>query len=388
MTRVSLQRDLAQLMGQFVVEERTWADPATLAGIDRKIRERIRHERENADHFSVNDVARALGADPLAVEGAAEGRSYATDYTALLEGRAVAVLDGPAAAHYVTTQEAQITRSIAGFDSTDTALRSNLSPAVFAVGDNLTPPNMLWHLDTGEWVGVSSVSVGYGGEGPRLARTALTAAGIREETATAIVRHRFCDAVDVDNPQTWETSTLWPVEGRSWPQTVDGRMVIPWGQKVPGSSLFRPVRTHRPDPDPSGFYASTHPTPGWQQWLEFLDSDTAPTWAQGRRSAYVFFAEDQARQHGYVMEGRAQGRGRYASPAVVIEQGDVQLWAFLPRPATPGRLLHDDALLALERAGFDTAGLERGEMRRSSVLAGVARLLVTPRLPQPLRLTA
>lgn len=388
MTRARLQYDLAELMGQLVAEERTWADEVTLAGIHRKIASRIRDERETADHFSVDEVARCLGAEPLAVERVTEGKGFDFDYAALVQGRAVAVLDGPAAAHYVTTQQARIVRSISGFDDSDTALRSNLFPGVFAVGDNLNPPNILWQLDTGEWVGVSTVSVGYGGEGPRLAQAALVAAGVSRDTADEISQHRFCDAVNIDEPRTWETSTQWPVEGRSWPQIVDGRIVIPWGSSVPGAGLLRTPHRHAPDPDPSGFYPSTHATPGWQQWLAFLDSDAVPIWAQGRRTAILFFADEQAQEHGYVMEGRAQGRGYYASPSVVIEQGQIQLWAFLPRPTTPGRLLDEDALMALSRAGFDTTAVERAETRRSSLLAGLARLMVTPRLPQPLRLTA
>lgn len=385
------QYDVAELLGQRRLEERNGADPVELATIDRRIDDLIKHERDTDEYFSVEDIARRLGDSREAVERAIWGHGYRgmePDEEARLLEMYIVVLDGPAAARFVTTQQARVVRSISGFDESDAALRSNLSPAVFTVEDRLDPPNMLWQLDTGEWVGVSHTQVGYGGEGPQLAASALIAAGVAENLAEEISWYRFCDAVDITDPQTWETSRVWPVEGRSWPLLVDGRLVVAWGPGMPGRGYSRRLKMNQPDPDPSGFYPSSQATPGWEQWIDFLDQEDLPIWAEPimqRRTAWLFYDETQAEEHGFQLEGRELGRGRFASPTVVLTQGDVQLWAFHPRPEEPGRLVHDDTLKFLKRAGLPTEHIEREERRRITWWSRLWRSLVGERVPEPMR---
>lgn len=385
------QHDAAELLGQRRLEERDGADPVELATIDRKISDRIKHERDTDKYFSVHEIARRLGDSVGSVENALEGNGYRgmePDEEARLLEMYIVVLDGPAAAHFVTTQQARVVRSISGFDDSDAALRSNLSPIVFTAEDRLDPPNMLWKLDTGEWVGVSYTQVGYGGEGPRLAAAALIAAGVAEDLAEEISWYRFCDAVDITDPQTWETSRMWPVEGRSWPQLIDGRMVVAWGPGMPGRGYSHSLKNkHQRDPDPSGFYPSSHATPSWEQWIDFLDQEDLPDWAESvgpRRTAWLFYDETQAEEHGYRMEGRELGRGHFASPTVVLTQGEVQLWAFHPRPDQPGRLVHDDTLKFLKRAGLPTEHIEQAERRRTTWWSRLWRSLTGGRTPEPL----
>lgn len=385
------QYDVAELLGQRRIEERNGADPVELAAIDRKIGDRINHEKETDEYFSVADIARRLGDSPAAVESAIWGHGYRgmePDEEARLLEMYIVVLDGPAAARFVTTQQARVVRSISGFDESDAALRSNLYPAVFTVEDRLDPPNMLWQLDSGEWVGVSHTQVGYGGEGPRLASAALIAAGVAEDLAEEISRHRFCDAVDITNPQTWETSRMWPVEGRSWPLLVNGRLVVAWGPGMPGRGYSDLPRMNQRDPDPSGFYPSSHATPGWEQWIDFLDQEDLPDWAEQpigpRRSAWLFYDETQAEEHGFQLEGRELGRGHFASPTVVLTQGVVQLWAFHPRPAEAGRLIHEDTIKFLKRAGLPTEHIEREERRRTTWWSRLWRSVAGNRVPEPM----
>lgn len=385
----SFQHDAAELLGQRRREERNSADPAELAAIDRKISDRIKHERDTDEYFSVDEIARRLGDSVGSVENALEGNGYRgmdADSEARLLEMYVVVLDGPAAAHFVTTQQARVVRSISGFDDSDAALRSNLSPIAFSAEDRLDPPNMLWHLDTGEWVGVSGTPVGYVGVGPRVASAALIAAGVAEDLAEEISRHRFCDAVDITDPQTWETSRMWPVEGRSWPDLVNGRLVVAWGPDVPGQGYSYGLKINQPDPDPSGFYPSSHATPGWEQWIDFLDQEDLPDWAEPvwPRRAWLFYDESQAEEHGFLMEGRGMGHGHFASPTVVLTQGEVQLWAFHSRPDEPGRLVHDDTLKLLKRAGLPTEHIEQAERRRTTWWSRLWRSLTGERIPGPM----
>lgn len=395
MSKQSFQHDAAELLGQRRLEERNGADSVKLAAIDRKISDRIKHEQDTDEYFSVDEISRRLGDSRGAVERVIWGHSYQgmePDEEARLLEMYIVILDGPAAARFVTTQQANIVRSISGFDESDAALRSNLSPRVFTAANRLDPPNMLWQLNTGEWVGVSRTQVGYGGEGPQLAAAALIAAGVAEDLADEISRYRFCDAVDITDPQTWEKSRMWPVEGRSWPQLVEGRMVVAWGPRMPGTGYFPVSKSSQPDPDPSGFYPSSHATSGWEQWIDFLDQEDLPDWAEPfgpRRAAWLFYDETQAKAHGYQLQGRELARGRFSSPTVVLTQGDVQLWAFHPRPNQPGRLVHDDTLQFLKQAGLPTEHIERDEHRRTAWWSRLWRSLTGERtLPEPMHVEA
>lgn len=367
---------VAGLLAARRLEERGYADPADLSTIDRKIGKVIAEELDSERFASIADMARCLGVTEELAERLAEGRSVTWEHTGVVQ------LDNEVAASYVIEQGARVVRSISAFGESDTVLRAGLDPRVFSAYGGLYPPNMLWQLDTGEWLAVSTTNVGYGGEGPHLARRALVAAGVSKEAADEIAAYRFCDAVDVTDPETWELSRMWPVEGRTWPQLVGDSMVIPFGPRRPGKRWREaPQLAHQRDPDPSGFYPSSHATPGWEQWVDFLDQDELPVWARGRRRAWLFLDREIAAERGFEIEvfNNFHDRG---SPTLVIEQGAIQLWAFCPSPDVPGRLAHDSCFEYLRRAAFDTGELERTDVRRGSRWARFLRFIF-PNMPQP-----
>lgn len=388
------QHDAAELLGQRRLEERSGYS-IELADIDRKIWERIKQEQETNEYFSAEEIARRLGEPADAMEHVIEQGRYEGQDRKFFSGEeqtwGIVILDGPAAARYVTTQQARVIRSISAFDETDAALRSKLCPDMFAIDGYLDPPAMLWLLDTGEWVGVSHTQVGYGGEGPRMARSALVAAGVDEERASDIVEHRFCDAVDVADRGTWETSQMWPVEGRSWPDLIDGRLVVAWGPGVPRQGYSHGLKIHQPDPDPSGIYPSSHATPGWEQWIDFLDDEESlPGWAMrpDERSAWLFYTEAQADEHGFRMGEGGRASLHSGCPTVVLDQGYVSLWFFAPAPDEPGRLVHDDTIAFLKRAGLPTEDIEAQERRRTTWWSRLWRSLTDTKAPEPMFVAA
>lgn len=79
----------------------------------------------------------------------------------------IAVIDSAAAGKCVREREARIARSISAFEPADGLWASGLDPRVFEANGSLDVPCVLWHLDTGEWVGVSRAAVGYGGPDAR-----------------------------------------------------------------------------------------------------------------------------------------------------------------------------------------------------------------------------
>lgn len=91
-------------------------------------------------------------------------------------------------------------------------------------------PAMLWLLNSGEWVGVEEATVGYGGSGCDMSRNALVTAGVDKKVADEIVRWRFCDAVDIDDPATWQKSTIWPIHSRGIPSVIGATIVVNFGE--------------------------------------------------------------------------------------------------------------------------------------------------------------
>lgn len=381
MVTAAFQRDAARLLGQRRKAERNDERTTDLNEIDHQIGERIRAEQQDP-YFSTESLALCLGTSTETVEAATWGRPFDDTAEARALDHCIVVLDWYAAAEFVNAQDAQVVRSISSFHDYDAALRSGLDPRLFEHENLLAPPSMFWLLDTGEWVGVAGVSVGYGGSGPADARKALLNVGIDDERAAEIVRHRFCDATEISNPATWDTSTIWPVDGRSWPTLIDGRMVVAWGKRMPQDHLFTMPKMNQPDPDPTGFYPTSHHTPGWEQWIEYLDHSTLPDWAEGTRRAWLFYNDTQAQEHGYIMQAPSAAIGQPATPTLAIQQGAIELWAFLPEPTEPGRLLHNDALNILSRAGLDVDGIIAAEHRRTKTLSRLGRSVFGARLPE------
>lgn len=281
----------------------------------------------------------------------------------------IPVMENTIAGEYVSSIGAHVVRSISGFTPSDVLAQSGLDPRLFAEENrqSIHIPNMLWQLDTGDWIGIEDVSVGYGGTGPRLARDALVRAGVAESTASQIPRWRFCDAVDVDNPDSWLTSVRWPVHGRSTPLILDDRMIVLFGDR------FNMLRYDWEEPkrrgseiDETGIMPSDHPDTPLQSWLRFLDdADELPAWAQGSRVARVFRNDDAAAADGFTITSGLWGalRGQTIHPSIVIEQGNVQLWGAFYRPHDTTQYLPEEAYEALAMASVYPAPLAARDER-------------------------
>lgn len=271
------------------------------------------------------------------------------------------------AAEYVIERGAKIVRSISAFDEGDVLFQSNLDPRLFADLDRgtLRLPAMLWRLDSGEWVGVDEATVGYGGSGCDMSRNALTTAGVDKAIADEIVGWRFCDAVDIDDPDTWQTNTIWPVHSRGIPSVVGSTIVVDFGeglQRIRSWNDFSP--SWRPEIDETGFYPSVTPQTSLEAWITFLDGDDLPSWAQGVRVARVFLTSDEAENQGFVRHAESYGisRGMKSVPTLVIEQGDVQLWGHFYPADDRSQILPPQAYESLAIAGvYPTELAERDE---------------------------
>ncbi|MBD8535690.1 hypothetical protein [Plantibacter sp. CFBP 13570] len=281
----------------------------------------------------------------------------------------VPVIDNAAAGDYVTSLGSRIVRSISAFESSDVLVQSGLDPRLFADDEDIRVPYMLWQLDSGDWVGVGTATVGYGGTGCDLSRDALTRAGVSPQVADEIVRWRFCDAIDIDDRQTWLTSTRWPVHSRGIPRALDDRMIVPFGDGLRSIRTFRDYpQPSRPEIDETGFYPSVTQETNLEAWLRFLDdTDALPEWAQGTRVARVFRNDDAAASDGFAARPLRSNWGSYGSahPCVVIEQGMVQLWGFYHRPLDHTQYLPDEAYEVLDMANAYPATLIERDARQA-----------------------
>ncbi len=275
-------------------------------------------------------------------------------------GDRIPVMDNVLAADYVLAIGARIIRSVSGFHEGDVLVASGLDPRLFAGEDNRAEvPNMLWRLDTGEWIGVSKANVGYGGTGGSYSRQALVRAGVAEQTADEIVRWRFCDThEDMDGPaESWTRQNRWPVYARSVPRVIDDRIVVLFGDGLRSLTTFPPTNPPvplQPPVDESGFYPSvTNETP-LQAWFSFLNQDQnqLPEWAQGPRLARVYRHDEAAAEDGFttVPSGARWGSSQRRHPCVVIEQGLVQFWGFFIRPRDTTQYVPEEAYEALRLA--------------------------------------
>ncbi|MFK4298105.1 hypothetical protein ABH924_003266 [Arthrobacter sp. GAS37] len=258
------------------------------------------------------------------------------------------------ASKYVQERGSRIVRSISGFNPSDALLRSDLDPRLFNDEGSVRSPEMLWKLESGEWIGVGHVSVGYNGTGCDFAVTALVAAGVPEDHARRIVSWRFCDAVDITDPDTWEESRIWPVEPRTGPRIVGDRIIVDVGEALNSiSDPHQRLKTHQGPVDETGFYASVPDLNSLEAWLGFLDRADVPEWAQGPRVARVLLTEEEARTQGFVRKVSSPwgfGRGHSSAAVVVVEQGFVQIWGHFYRPQSRTQLLPPEAYDMLEAA--------------------------------------
>lgn len=269
----------------------------------------------------------------------------------------IPVLDNTLAADYVLSRGAVIRRSISAFHAADVLFASGLDPRLFDGGDGWADvPNMLWQLDSGDWVGVSQATVGYGGTGCGYSYDALVRAGVRDSIARAIVSWRFCDTHDfIDGPvEKWTAQTQWPMHARSIPLLLDDRMIIPFGEGLDALRSTFPALPplDLPDERRTDFFPTTPEVSPLGAWIEFLDSDDLPSWAQGPRVARAFRTADDAADRGFTampLWSRWASKRR-THPCIVVEQGAIQLWGFYYRPADTRQYLPDEAYDFLARA--------------------------------------
>lgn len=295
----------------------------------------------------------------------------------------IPVLDNTVAANYVLSMGASIRRSISAFSAPDVLYASGLDPRLFDSGDGYADvPNMLWHLDNGDWVGVSKATVGYGGTGCGYSRDALTRAGLDPAIAHEIVAWRFCDTGDhITGPTSkWTTSTRWPVHARSVPHLLDDRMILMFGDGLtPFRDTTPDLPLQLPTVDESGVLPSATEVSPLQAWLDFLDSDDLPEWARGPRVARAFSTADVAAEQGFIAVPRwtRLGAMQRAHPCIVIEQGCIQMWGFYFRPTDARQYLPDEAYEFLARASVYPHSLREHDKASQSLWARFTRMFVS-----------
>jgi len=300
----------------------------------------------SGDDYNKSAIGRLLGVSHTQVKNLMRAAETAPVQT--IPADRVPVMDNVVAGAYVRDRGARIVRSISGFEESDVLYASGLDPRVFTEaryggGDWIRVPAMLWLLDSGEWLGVSEATVGYLGTGPRYAEQALLEAGVDASAAAEIPRWRFCDAVDISNPNTWEKSVYWPRQDMGIPDLSDDRMVVRFGEGRPrlryGNRIPLPGDDRR---DPA------HPEKTrLEAWINFLNDP--PEWASGNRVARVFVNRGFAAAQGFELRDPLLSPSR--PPVVVIEQGLVQLWGYFFRSFDRTEILPPGAYEALDIAG-------------------------------------
>lgn len=354
------QRELALLRGE---RERLARD---LDRIDIEMGRRADEILHTQEFVSKSAIARLLGFSHTHVGTLIERARAVPEPVASTR---IPVMKNTIAGEYVSSTGARIVRSVSAFSPSDALAQSGLDPRLFATDgrQSIHVPNMLWKLDTGEWIGVEQVNVGYGGTGPGLAHDALTRAGVDDATASAIVRWRFCDAADIDDPDSWTTRRVWPVHARSVPLILDDRMIVLFGDRLtmPRYGGDGPKQRDQ-DIDETGILPSEHQESPLQGWLRFLDEvDDLPTWAQGTRVARVFRNDEAAAADGFTITSGLWStlRGQTIHPSVVIEQGNVQLWGTFYRPHDTTQYLPEEAYEVLAMASVYPAELAARDER-------------------------
>lgn len=380
------QRDLARLRAERELVTRQ------LERIDLQMGRRADEILTNHDYASKSSVGRILGFSHTHVGTLIERARRAPEPE---RSERIPVMDNTIAGEYVLSIGARVVRSVSAYGDDDVLMQTGLDPRLFVEDGDQRPrvPNMLWQLDNGDWVGVGTASVGYGGSGCTLSVQALTRAGVSYETAEEIVRWRFCDAVNVDDRDTWATSRVWPVHARSTPSVLDDRMIVLFGDGLASDRAYRDESyVGQPAVDASGFYPSETEETHLEAWLRFLnDTANLPEWAQGSRVARVFRTPDVAAAEGFVATPFPVGwAGRAESPCVVIEQGKVQLWGFYYRPRDATQYVPDEAYQTLAMADVYPESLRERDERAARPWSRFVAAFVTPRdgLPDRIDISA
>jgi hypothetical protein len=247
-------------------------------------------------------------------------------------------------------------------------------------------PAMLWQLDNGDWLGVSQATVGYGGSGCESSRSALLRAGVDETIAGEIIRWRFCDAVDLNDPSSWDTRNVWPVHPRSGPTLVEDRIVINvMDDTFIGHDEYATARVGLDEhgQDSSGFYPSRSSCTPFQAWLDFLNEPADAKWAQGPRVARVFLDESTALAQGFaVLDTSNLARSTFV-PTIVIEQGYVQIWWHSFGQRQQHAWLTQEAYEALGQAGVYPAELAERDAQNARPLRRFRNSLIRSAPTQP-----
>jgi hypothetical protein len=230
-------------------------------------------------------------------------------------------------------------RIVSGFEESDVWQGSGLSPLFFERDEWLEVPHMAIQLDSGVWIGVQQVQVGYGGTGPGNARRALTGL-VPDDLAMKISEHRYSD-VRLDDLDSSIFSASWPYFDLDLPSYQDGRFVV-WFNEDDVQLTEHIVGRPR-----SNFFPTPRSTPLLKAWLDLLRSDEVPEWCSGTIRARVFLDATEATKQGFFV--RRGGIDRF-SPTLVIEQGLLQLW-FALSAAPEGAWLPREAYEILDYAG-------------------------------------
>lgn len=331
---------------------------AKLRRIDAEIGRVAEQALESSEYVTKSSLARLLGLSHTHV-----GNLIALAAANPAPEPGIAVMDNVIAGDYVASIGASIVRSVSAFAENDVLVQTGVDPRLIADEGAARPPAMMWLLDTGEWIGVSQATVGYGGVGCGLAINALTRAGVDRDVASEIVSWRFCDAVDITDPNTWITQRVWPRHARSAPYIVENHIVSVFGQPASRRFSVMPDPFPKPELDETGFYPSKLPQTGLDAWLDFLDGEDLPDWARGPRVARCFRSDSAAFADGFAAV-RRDHLWRIQDtiyPSIVIEQGTVQLWGFYVRDSS--RYLPEEAYEVLSRAGVYPSDLASEDER-------------------------
>lgn len=363
-----------------------------IAELDREIGQKASAAIAADSSVTKSSLGRALGMSHTHVGNLISAAS-GTTAAGTPEVSGIPVLENYLAAEVVREAGSTIERCITGYSEGDVLFQSGLDPRLLAdgtEGERVRPPAMLWQLDTGQWLGVSDVTVGYVGTGPGYAARTLVEAGVDQDVARRLVRWRFCDARGLTGTEAddWTTSMRSPFHARHLPRLIDDRIIVDFGEALyrrrRWMSSLPPLDANGDEIDPAdGDSSGPRRLGNFGAWLQFLDSPEAPDWATGKRVARVFLSRDAAAEQGFVHELWDAMQRLESIPTVVIEQGKVQLWGHFYSPLARTDLLAPEAYVALAEARVFPQGLadrDRGSSKPLSRL--ITRLFGTDNLPQ------
>lgn len=311
---------------------------AKLADLDQRAGE-IAEQLTREDGISHSAIARRLGVSHTHVRNLID-RATSAGLRRNPEWL-TPTMSGGHAVRYLETTRRSIARIIAGFDASDVLLHSGLHPQAFeqAAGFPVYPPNMLWQLDDGNWLGIDDVNVGYLGTGSTNAQRALENAGVPADLAHDVAyAYRFSvtdvtaeEIIECDKESPRYPGGLFVREGSAYVTKLDRQALA--GRDRATSRRERNGET----------------LSELEQWLHYLDGD-CPAWMNGERVARVFMSTESARAQGFDEPHFVSGHG--GPYPLIIEQGDLQLWIPFYPPTEGPQLLSADMYQALAMANL------------------------------------